>query len=286
MTEYLLPESNPVYNTCLTCGAEYCCKNIRPGYCSNHCKYVAQQERNKANKSFNVCPTCGKNTHRDKYCSKECFHTRNVSISTSGEKLLKCSDCHEHKPMTNEYFYKSKNADCGFKSQCKPCSSEAKRKWLLTDHAKSLVANTRKRNIETSRSYAKSRAEKRNNAERDRKRTDPNFALRCRMRVLMHMTLRQTKNGRKWQDLVGYSIQSLKDHIEKQFNDGMNWDRFLAGDVHIDHIIPVSAFNYTDPSHRDFHRCWALKNLRPMWATDNLKKSNRLEKHFQPSLAI
>ena len=60
----------------------------------------------------------------------------------------------------------------------------------------------------------------------------------------------------------------------------MSWERLMAGEIHIDHIIPKSVFNFSDPKHADFKKCWSLKNLRPMWAVENLKKHNKLEKHF------
>ena len=102
----------------------------------------------------------------------------------------------------------------------------------------------------------------------------------------MYTSLRQVKNGRKWQELTGYSLDDLRRHIEKQFKKGMTWERFLAGEIHIDHKIPVSAFNFDSPDHIDFKRCWALKNLQPMWANDNQVKHAKLEKHFQPSLLL
>ena len=58
------------------------------------------------------------------------------------------------------------------------------------------------------------------------------------------------------------------------------------GEWHIDHIIPKSVFNFTKPEHEDFKRCWALKNLQPLWAEENISKFNKLDKHFQPTLAL
>lgn len=55
---------------------------------------------------------------------------------------------------------------------------------------------------------------------------------------------------------------------------------------HIDHKIPKSAFNFETPEDIDFKRCWALKNLQPLWAAENIKKHDRVDKPFQPSLAI
>lgn len=62
----------------------------------------------------------------------------------------------------------------------------------------------------------------------------------------------------------------------------MSWDNY--GKWHIDHKTPKSVFNFTQAEHRDFKRCWALKNLQPMWAEDNHSKGAKLTNHFQPSL--
>ena len=43
----------------------------------------------------------------------------------------------------------------------------------------------------------------------------------------------------------------------------------------IDHIIPHSAFNYISMDCEDFKQCWALCNLRPLSAKENIKKGNR-----------
>jgi len=92
------------------------------------------------------------------------------------------------------------------------------------------------------------------------------------------------KNGRTWVDLLEYTPEQLRSHIEKRFKPGMSWDNY--GKWHLDHIIPVSAFNFQTPNDIDFKRCWALKNLRPLWARENISKGNKLERPFQPSLSI
>jgi hypothetical protein len=122
---------------------------------------------------------------------------------------------------------------------------------------------------------------------RIRRTTDPSFALSKRTSCLVRDCLKgRIKNGRSWQALVGYSVDDLRQHIENQFKDGMTWERFLAGEIHIDHKIPVSAFNFITTEDIDFKRCWAISNLQPLWAKDNLKKKDKLLKPFQPSLAI
>lgn len=95
---------------------------------------------------------------------------------------------------------------------------------------------------------------------------------------------RGLKAGRHWETLVGYTVDQLKKHLEKRFLPGMTWENY--GQWHIDHKTPVSVFNYECPEDVDFKKCWALKNLQPMWALDNIRKYNKLDKPFQPSLTI
>lgn len=84
--------------------------------------------------------------------------------------------------------------------------------------------------------------------------------------------------------LTGYTVAELMGHIEGKFTAGMRWDNY--GEWHIDHIIPIDAFNFENYGDMDFKRCWALKNLQPMWAKENQSKGNKLKHPFQPSLLI
>jgi len=93
-----------------------------------------------------------------------------------------------------------------------------------------------------------------------------------------------SKRGRQWESLVDFTKDELVKHLEKQFHSGMNWDNY--GKWHIDHKVPIAAHNFKTTRHRDFKRCWSLKNLQPMWAKDNVSKGARLTKPFQPSLLI
>lgn len=69
---------------------------------------------------------------------------------------------------------------------------------------------------------------------------------------------------------LGYSIADLAAHLQRQFAPGMNWPVFLTGRIHIDHVLPLSSFDLTDPA--ELRAAWALSNLRPMWAEANLAK--------------
>jgi hypothetical protein len=62
-------------------------------------------------------------------------------------------------------------------------------------------------------------------------------------------------------------------YLEKQFAPGMTWENYGIDGWHIDHIIPLSsAKGDLDQLKKLCH----YTNLQPLWAEDNLKKSNRL----------
>ncbi len=119
---------------------------------------------------------------------------------------------------------------------------------------------------------------------RGKNRTTPRVRLNKNISTHINLTLKGNKYGRHWEDLVGYSGEELRQHLEGLFTEGMNWDNY--GKWHVDHKIPKSVFNFTKPEHEDFKRCWALSNLQPMWAIENISKGAKLKKPFQPSLLL
>jgi hypothetical protein len=88
-------------------------------------------------------------------------------------------------------------------------------------------------------------------------------------------TIKKGKDGYHWEDLVGYTREDIMEHLEKQFDENMSWNNY-GSYWHIDHIIPVSYFNYTSYEDKEFKECWALSNLQPLEAKENLIKSNKL----------
>ena len=75
-------------------------------------------------------------------------------------------------------------------------------------------------------------------------------------------------------ELLGCSIEYLRNYLERQFELGMTWDNYGVHGWQIDHIIPLSYFNFSDPDQQK--RACHYTNLRPMWAVDNIRKSNKL----------
>lgn len=92
-------------------------------------------------------------------------------------------------------------------------------------------------------------------------------------------SVKSAKNRCKWTELAGYSVQDLRRHLESLFDENMNWSNYGRHGWHIDHIRPISTFSIEGYSDRSFSECWALSNLQPMWAADNIRKGgiNKLE---------
>ena len=102
---------------------------------------------------------------------------------------------------------------------------------------------------------------------------------------ILHSLKRGSKAGRHWENIVDFNIEELRVHLEKQFTEEMNWGN-QGSYWHIDHNIPISVFNFNTPDDMDFKLCWALKNLRPLEAIENISKGARIDKPFQPSLLL
>lgn len=111
-------------------------------------------------------------------------------------------------------------------------------------------------------------------AYREKLKQSPAYVVNTRMSARMLRAIRKLKAGRSWVACVGYSVDELMAHLERQFVKGMGWHNM--GEWHIDHIVPVSKFNVTEVGDPEFIRAWSLTNLRPLWAKDNLRKGARL----------
>lgn len=131
------------------------------------------------------------------------------------------------------------------------------------EYGKKYRSNNRDKARQSQKEYMKRKRE-----------SDPVFKLNHNISTGIYNSLKGNKNGHHWEDLVGYSLSDLKNHLEVQFKDGITWQNY--GKWHIDHIVAKSLFNIKGPKSKGFKKCWALENLRPMWAKENIKKKNKL----------
>jgi len=154
------------------------------------------------------------------------------------------------------------------------------------NYSKTYYYLNKERILKRSNNYQKSNREKINIQRKEAHGTNPKKRLNHSISEALRGSLKGNKAGVSWLNLIDYTFDDLKKHLEKQFTKGMTWDNYGKAGWEIDHKIPISAFNFTKPEHEDFKKCWALNNLQPMWGKDNASKKDKLSKHFQPSLLI
>ena len=181
----------------------------------------------------------------------------------------------EIQKRSNEYYQNNKKEIKEYQKEY--CQNNKKK-------IKELAKEYYQINKEKIREYFQNNKEKIYEYHRNRRKTDPKYKLNKNISSAIGKSLHGNKNGKHWEDLVGYTLGELKKHLEKQFTDGMTWDNY--GFWHIDHSIPLSAFNFTKPEHIGFQRAWALENLQPLWAEENMSKNDKLFYDFQSNLAI
>lgn len=199
-----------------------------------------------------------------------------------------CKDCHKEyakeRRQTKEYkeYYKEYSIKYNKTDKQKEYRNTDKNKEYQRKYQKEY----RKTHKEDSREYYKEytktdkQKKKRNKRLKKKRDTDPKFRLDGIMATTISTALRGKKAGRKWEELVGYSVEDLMIHLESKFEPWMNWDNYGVYEEgkfkwHIDHIKPKSLFNYTYPEDKEFKECWALKNLQPLEAIENIKKGNK-----------
>jgi hypothetical protein len=136
------------------------------------------------------------------------------------------------------------------------------------------------RHAQKSREWAQTHKEELRAYQRERSK-QPLQRLNDQMSRYINRSLKEGKRGHHWEDLVGYTLEDLVEHIGKQLEPGMTWEN--RGSVwHIDHIIPKSAFHFESYNDPEFKKCWALSNLQPLWAHDNLSKNKKLPWVWRP----
>ena len=160
----------------------------------------------------------------------------------------------------------------------------------IRERDKLFYKNNREKWVEQGRQRRKNNWEEikryQNQWSRNKRKTDLRFNLNNRMSFAIWNVLKNNKAGKKWEDLVEYTLNDLIKRLKRTMPKGYTWQDFLDGKLQIDHIIPKSIFNFTKHNHTDFKRCWDLKNLRLLPAKENLIKGSKLSKPFQPTLRL
>lgn len=132
-------------------------------------------------------------------------------------------------------------------------------------------------------------------ANKERRKTDVNYAIRTReyairyyykkakfnpiskirvnMRKRIRSILRNTKSLRV-QVLIGCTGPELRGYLEEKFKEGMTWANYGRFWV-VDHVKPLSKFDLSNPEH--LKKCCHFTNLQPLTYAENAAKAAQWE---------
>jgi hypothetical protein len=161
---------------------------------------------------------------------------------------------------------------------------------------KKYYRNNREKRLKSSKQWAINNYERvkelARNWRRNKWRTDLKFNLTVKMFRGINLSIKKNRKGRAWgkgrtwEKLVDYTCSDLIKHLKKTIPKGYIWQGYLDGKLQMDHIIPISAFNYTNPGNLSFKKCWSLENMRLLPVSENKIKRTSLIRPFQPTLEL
>lgn len=126
--------------------------------------------------------------------------------------------------------------------------------------------------------WIRNNRDKHNVTARKSRLKNPNLAISIRLRNRVRAVFRKRAGARKiytMEQLVGCTFRELINHLQKYFEEGMTISALMRGEIHLDHQLPCAYFDLTDPNQQ--LACFNYRNLRPMWAPENIRKSDIIE---------
>jgi len=225
--------------------------------------------------------------------------------------MKKCSKCGETKDISE--FHKSKQHSTGYKSQCKCCIKvssliyndknkdaisvkhklyyqencsklkKQNKEWRNSDKGKvktkEYYHNNKDKNKQSAKKWQHENKEYFNNYYKNKRINDISFKITTNLRRKTNKMVKGKYKTASTKELLGCDIENLRLHMKKQFYDRstgeqMTWDNYGYYGWHIDHRLPCADFDLTDPEQQK--ECFHYTNLQPLWAEDNLAKSDKL----------
>lgn len=172
------------------------------------------------------------------------FYKRSASSDRLDNYCKKCRQC-----FTNNYY--NKNVDA---------QRERVKQYQRDNQDK--VAQTRSKRVSKMNEYQRK-------YKLARFHSEPLFKLICNLRRSTSMSFKGLRKDKKTIELLGCSLEEARVHLEASFSQGMSWLNY--GKWHVDHIIPISSAKNKE----QLEKLWHYSNLQPLWAKDNLSKSDK-----------
>jgi len=191
-----------------------------------------------------ICTICNKkftqNSDVQKYCTQKCY-----------KQAMKIYYIELHRKNYQKKIKKS--------VICPVCKEE-------------FIQNSNSQKYCSKKCYEKVSLQKRCEQYKKRYRIDINYRLGLILRCRILGALKGINKSKSTMKLLGCSIAFFKDYYESKFIRGMSWTKVMNGEIHCDHIIPCTNFDLNKPEEQ--RKCFNYTNLQPLWAKENIIKSN------------
>ena len=215
------------------------------------------------------CSKCGlikpstefnKNKHNKDGLSGQCVFCIKQYKLLNKEKIKEQTKRYNKKRTEQKKIWAESNKDKVKESRKKwNKNNQDKRKEYLKEYNKKYNEKNKKARLE----YAK-------NKQKEYRKNNPLFKLKSNLRRRINRYI--NSKSKSTEEILGINYNEFLKYIENKFTDGMTWD-LMGKFIHIDHIIPLSSAK----TQEDLYRLCHYTNLQPMWAKDNLRKSNKTD---------
>jgi hypothetical protein len=259
---------------------------------------------------YQICDKCGQNKQLSEFQRHRKIFKKSSNSHREWYYYPTCKECNKDKKSAQDKKYREEHKE---EKSLKDKEYQIKNKDKIVENKKQYYLDNREHFIEKNTNYQKEKMENdpifrekrladgrerarknkpiRNKQRKERRKSDPSYKLRALVSKSVWDALKKnggSKAGISFTKHFFYSMDDLRKHLELLFEPWMNWDNhgnynakiWIDNDPttwtwQIDHIIPHSKFPYVSMSDQEFKDCWALSNLRPYSANQNVIDKDR-----------
>jgi hypothetical protein len=189
-----------------------------------------------------------------------------------------CSKCRRELPLSS--FGKDIHQPDGLEYSCKECSLKRRRDYLKTKRTKEEIFQTRANLEKGTKICSKCRREFSLDHFHKCKNSYDGFGGQC---IFCERAQKEIKSDHTL-SLLGCSIEEFRKHIESQFQEGMTWENQGRNGWELDHIIPCSYFDLSDPEQQRI--CFNYRNLQPLWKLENRRKQAKVPDNVEELVGL
>lgn len=189
-----------------------------------------------------------------------------------------------HRKPALDYYYRHREKISEKRRLNKEKINQATKNWAKKNpERRREIANAyyhrnKDKSAQYRKEYTKRNRDKITKRVREFYNANPSAKIMQRLRHRINQAVLRGSNKRSSSLLILLGVETKEKlilHLESQFTVGMTWENYGKMGWHIDHIVPCTLFDLSKEWEQK--SCFNYKNLQPLWSSDNIRKSNKLE---------